>query len=159
MALVRREGNPSKRPLREGLKVKPGAPVEPDWTSLFPVESEDGRAKEDAELCRLHATGIWNTIVPALEMAAALSVADSFIMEEFCPVMARIRVYERRISLEGGAIEGRQKSWVRHPLQSSVTSYHQLARMLAAEIGLSPSSRERIRRPANDDDDAEWAFD
>lgn len=183
---VVREGNPGKRPVKEGVK----APLvdeldEPDWTDWFPElgrlpskprkpRSQDPDAevdhalklKEWARQCetirdsrrsRDLAAREWQRVVPIIAKIAGLSEIDRPIVIDYCVTVSRLQSCERRISLEGIVVAGQKGNNVRNPLTPVAAQYRAQLRRYIGELGLSPSARSGITPPGDDDD--EGVFD
>src|SRR5262245_5167711 len=108
---VVREGNPGRRPVREGVKLPPTELVEPDWSAFFPVSrlpakpraprgADDEELKEyrrevahwqrlklageAAEFGREVASREWGRVVPVLQMMAGLTSVDRSTAVDYC---------------------------------------------------------------------------
>src|SRR4051794_31435129 len=92
---VVREGNPGKRPLREGVSLPPSALVEPDWSELLPGDKRDeGRA-------RATAAGLWRRLAPTLSRSVGLVGEQQETLVDYCLTYARIEQGERVLSRDG----------------------------------------------------------
>lgn len=176
---VVREGNPGKRPVREGVKVPLVEDLtEPSWGTLFPDvpvrDAEQRLADLEADLeapfervqaarlavdaargvkrARDRAKAEWTRIVPLLAKTAGLSDVDRLVVQDYCVTVARLEECERRISLDGLVVMG-QRGTCRHPLTSVAAQYRTQLKTYIGELGLSPSARGRLDPPVGDDDD------
>ena len=172
---VVREGNPGKRPVREGVKMPLVEHLaEPDWEELFPPVRKPTRPKTDdpevlaewrrrvnaaegSDRCRARAQAEWRRVVPLLVRTAGLADVDRSIVVDYCVTVARLEECERRISLEGLVVMG-QRGECRNPLTTVASQYRTQLKAYIGELGLSPSARGRIE-PPGDDDDGDDPFD
>jgi P27 family predicted phage terminase small subunit len=183
---VVREGNPGKRPVREGVKLPPAALVEPDWASFFPAsrlpakpraprgaddeELKEYRrevahwqrlklAKEAAEFGREVAGREWARVVPVLQQMAGLTAVDRSTAVDYCVCVARLEWCERQLSIEGLVTMG-QRGPCRNPLTTIASQYRTQLKAYIGELGLSPSARGRLTPPeGGDDGDDDDPFD
>jgi P27 family predicted phage terminase small subunit len=182
---VVREGNPGRRPVREGVKLPPAALVEPDWSSFFPAirlpakpraprgaddeELKEYRrevahwqrlklAQEAAEFGREVASREWARVVPVLQMMAGLTGVDRSTAVDYCVCVARLEWCERQLSIEGLVTMG-QRGPCRNPLTTIASQYRTQLKAYIGELGLSPSARGRLTPPEGGDDDDGDVFD
>lgn len=149
---VIREGNPGRRPVKEGMKLPPSEVVEPDWSQVFPE-------REDSETVRLRevAAREWSRVVPVLQTTAGLGSVDVTVLTDYCVCVARIDQGERSLTRDGVLMEG-ERGWQKSGWTTVVGQYRTQLRAYIVELGLSPSSRVKIG-PSRDDDDDDGAFD
>jgi P27 family predicted phage terminase small subunit len=182
---VVREGNPGKRPVREGVKLPPAELVEPDWSSFFPASrlpakpraprgADDEELKEyrrevaawqrlklaieAAEFGRGVASREWARVVPVLQMMAGLTAVDRSTAVDYCVCVARLEWCERQLSIEGLVTMG-QRGPCRNPLTTIASQYRTQLKAYIGELGLSPSARGRLTPPEGGDDDDDDTFD
>jgi P27 family predicted phage terminase small subunit len=183
---VVREGNPGKRPVREGVKLPPAALVEPDWSSFFPAsrmppkpraprgaddeELKEYRrevahwqrlkvAQEAAAFGREVASREWARVVPVLQQMAGLTSVDRSTAVDYCVCVARLEWCERQLSIEGLVTMG-QRGPCRNPLTTIASQYRTQLKAYIGELGLSPSARGRLTPPeGGDDGDEDDPFD
>lgn len=149
---VVREGNPGKRPIKEGLSTPPAELVEPDWAQTF---AGAGAANKR---CREVASVEWQRIVPVLRHTAGIGAVDTQVLLDYCICVARIDQCEREISKNGLLMQG-ERGMQKNGATTIVGQYRsQLARYIG-ELGLSPSARGRIQPPENGGDDDGDVFD
>lgn len=130
VALKLIDGNPGKRRIDPTPKAPPSRPVAP--ASL----SEEARRE-------------WAYIVPRLDEIGMLSKLDRAALEVYCESVATHRaaiVLLRR----GVLVEGDKGRVVKNPAAQIVRDSATTIRMLAAEFGLTPSSRARMEFPGMD---------
>ncbi|MEU6661249.1 phage terminase small subunit P27 family [Streptomyces sp. NPDC046821] len=183
---VVREGNPGKRPVREGVKLPPAELVEPDWSAFFPkirlpAKPRAPRGADDEELKeyraevahwqRLKLAGEaavfgndvagreWQRVVPVLQQMAGLSAVDRSTAVDYCVCVARLEWCERQLSIEGLVTMG-QRGPCRNPLTTIASQYRTQLKAYIGELGLSPSARGRLTPPeGGDDGDEDDPFD
>lgn len=183
---VVREGNPGRRPIREGVKLPPAELVEPDWAVFFPASrvpdkpraprgADDEELKayrhevqvwqrlkvaaEAADFGREVAGREWHRVVPVLQMMAGLTSVDRSTAVDYCVCVARLEWCERQLSIEGLVTMG-QRGPCRNPLTTIASQYRTQLKTYIGELGLSPSARGRLTPPeGGDDGDDDDPFD
>ena len=182
---VVREGNPGKRPVKEGVKLPPAELAEPDWSSFFPTvrlpakpraprgadeeELKEYRrevahwqrlklAQEAAKFGSDVASREWQRVVPVLQHMAGLTGVDRSTVVDYCVCVARLEWCERQISVEGLITLG-QRGPCRNPLTTIATQYRTQLKAYIGELGLSPSARGRLTPPEPNEDDEDSIFD
>lgn len=110
------------------------APAPPSWLSID--------AKKE-----------WRRVLPVLVKRKILTVADLGSLENYCAAIGQVREMERHLQQHGHVVdvEGVMK---RNPAVGIQADAMTRARLLAAELGLTPVSRSRpaIREDGEDDD-------
>jgi P27 family predicted phage terminase small subunit len=127
------EGNPSKRPLR-GKSPKPesGALTCPSW---LPPE-----AKRE-----------WRRIAPELARLGLLTKVDRELFAGYCSACAWWRKVQEVITTQGSVyVTARGKIEPRPEVAIAQVAAEQM-RSLAAEFGLTPVSRARLRLPQSEE--------
>ncbi|MFE2496011.1 phage terminase small subunit P27 family [Streptomyces scopuliridis] len=149
----RREGNPSKTAIKEGVVIPRAILAEPDWSEVFKSSSDP--AVESANVrCRDVASTEWRRVVPVLEVTAGIGAVDDATVKDLCVCVARIDQAERDLS-ERGLMVTAERGTVKNGAATIATQYRtQLARYIR-ELGLSPSARTAITAPESDDDDSD----
>lgn len=155
---VVREGNPSRKPVNEGVKLPPSEVVEPDWLDIFPAIRGDEEARAVNERCRMVARREWKRVVPVLTLSAGLAEVDTTTITDYCVAVARIDQCERDISRRGMLIEG-ERGWQKNGSTTVAGQYRQQLARYIGELGLSPSARGRLTPPPEGDDDDDSVFD
>lgn len=148
---VVREGNPGKRPIREGVQLPPAELVEPEWLEVWPAVRDKAQQvinKRAREVARRE----WRRVVPILRHTAGLGEVDAMILADYCVCVARIDECERDISRRGMLIEG-ERGWQKNGATTVAGQYRTQLRVYIGELGLSPSSRGRMSPPKGEDDD------
>jgi P27 family predicted phage terminase small subunit len=107
----------------------------PDWMSA------DARAE-------------WNRVMPALIQRRILTEADLGGVENYCAAIASARQCDRELQNRGHVYEDEKGNLKRNPASIAHKDALNSARLLAAELGLTPVSRSRpaVSAPADDDD-------
>lgn len=96
----------------------------------------------------------WRRIMPLLVDRRILTEADMGSVEAYCVATGQVREMQRVIAREGHVVA--TKAGLRkHPAVAIQSDAMTRARLLAAELGLTPVSRSRpaIREPQSNDDD------
>lgn len=101
-----------------------------------------------------HAREEWERVMPILSERRILTDADLGSLENYCVAIGTVRQMEAHLQEHGHVvtdIEGRMK---RNPAVGIQGDAMNRARLLAAELGLTPVSRSRpaIRDEEDDDD-------
>lgn len=98
------------------------------------------------------ASAEWTRVQPILAERRILTEADIGCLESYCTSMGVVRKAQQILKTEGIVLEGK-----RHPAFGIMNAAQTTARLLAAELGLTPVSRSR---PAiREDDDADTILD
>lgn len=120
--------------LREDRDALSGDMPPPDWLSA-------------------DARGEWMRVVPILVQRRILTEADLASLENYCVSIGTIREAERDIRENGLVMRG-EKGARKNPAISIQSDAMTRARLLAAELGLTPVSRSRpsVRDDEADDD-------
>ncbi|MEU4967786.1 phage terminase small subunit P27 family [Streptomyces smyrnaeus] len=155
---VVREGNPGKRPVREGVKLPPSELAEPDWLQTFPTVRGDDRLRSINTRCREVARREWRRVVPVLKLTAGLAEVDTQTVMDYCVCVARIDQCEREISQNGLLMKG-ERGWMKNGATTVVGQYRQQLARYIGELGLSPSARGRLTPPEGGNDDDDDVFD
>lgn len=93
----------------------------------------------------------WCRVMPILAARKILSVADLGSLENYCVAVGTVREMEEMMQDEGRVIRT-ETGLKRHPAVGIQSDAMTCARLLAAELGLTPVSRSR---PAIREDDEE----
>jgi P27 family predicted phage terminase small subunit len=100
-----------------------------------------------------HAKAEWRRVKPDLTKRRILTSADLGSLESYCIAIGQVREMERLIGKDGHVVET-TRGLRAHPAVRIQSDAMTRARLLAAELGLTPVSRSRpaIRDDENDDD-------
>lgn len=149
-----REGNPghqSHARLEGGLRLRPQAPVEPDWDEWFPG------CDEPMARCRKVAGEEWHRVVGVLDAQGLLTSLDTLLLVDFCRVAARVDQCERDLSTNGVCVEGRQGR-CRNPCTTVLGQLRGQLRWYMGQLGLSPVARDQLSSGAPNSDDEDSPF-
>jgi P27 family predicted phage terminase small subunit len=130
------QGNPGKRPIpKGGPKVPAGMPKPPTHLNA-------------------EARAVWARVAPRLHEAGLLTPIDAEALGAFCVCAARVAEAEQALATEGPLVPGRGGTMKASPWVAIANQARRQMLSLAAEFGLTPSSRSRIRvePPAPSDD-------
>jgi P27 family predicted phage terminase small subunit len=122
------EGNPGKRPLKDGPKPRRENVSCPSWL--------DADAREE-----------WKRLAPELERMGLLTLLDRAAFSIYCVSFAHWLQCQETLSKEGThyvAGNGRVKE---RPEVQMARRYGKLAMDIAAEFGMTPNSRARFNFP------------
>jgi P27 family predicted phage terminase small subunit len=156
---VVREGNPGRRPVREGVKLPPSELEEPNWLDTFPAVRGDDQQRQINARCREIARREWRRVVPVLKYTAGLAAVDTQTVMDYCICVARIDQCERQISSQGLLIQG-ERGWMKNGATTVAGQYRTQLKAYIGELGLSPSARGRLTPPeGSDDGDEDDPFD
>jgi P27 family predicted phage terminase small subunit len=100
-----------------------------------------------------HAKAEWRRVMPDLTKRRILTTADLGSLESYCIAIGQIREMERLVAKDGHVVETARGPRA-HPAVRIQSDAMTRARLLAAELGLTPVSRSRpaIRDDENSDD-------
>lgn len=112
---------------RNEMAPPPGVPVRPDWL-------DDEAAAE------------WDRVVPELESLGMLAVIDRARLADYCTAQSLAVEATKTYQREGLLLEINGQLQ-RHPAVKIAQEARAQAARLAAEFGLSPSSRTRVKAP------------
>jgi P27 family predicted phage terminase small subunit len=96
----------------------------------------------------------WNRIMPALIQRRVLTEADLGGVENYCAAVAAARQCDRELQARNHVYVDERGNLKRNPASIAMKDALNSARLLAAELGLTPVSRSRpaVSAPADDDD-------
>jgi P27 family predicted phage terminase small subunit len=129
-ALKAAEGNPGHRKLAADAFLPPREPDAPEW--LGPAARE-----------------VWAGLIDHLMDLGVLQLSDQLLLAQLCDAVAIL--LEARSMLEAMPFgkrllvqEGQHKLFRRNPLMQIINDQRIIIQRLAAEFGMSPSSRTRL---------------
>lgn len=98
------------------------------------------------------AKGEWRRVLPILVQRRILTTGDLGSLENYCTAIGQVREMERHLQEHGHVIEV-EGVLKRNPAVGIQSDAMTRARLLAAELGLTPVSRSRpaIREDGDDD--------
>jgi len=128
------EGNPGKRPLNDREPVPPeGIPDCPDFLT------NEARAE-------------WFRIAKVLKEMQLLTLADRAALAAYCTAYGRWVEAEKQVQKYGTIVKSPHKGFpMKSPYLTVADQALESMRKLMVEFGLTPSSRSRIKVPANRD--------
>lgn len=94
----------------------------------------------------------WRRVAKVLVARRVLTDGDLAALEGYALNVGHVRIAAKAIEAEGAYVEGK-----RHPAFTTLTQSGAEARRLAAELGLTPTSRAKL--PAGEVDDADSLVD
>ena len=122
--------------------TKPHLITDPD--AIADVPAPDWLAEESAKE--------WRRVMPILTERRILTDADLGSLENYCVAIGTVREMEEHLQTHGRVIVDLEGKMKRNPAVCIQSDAMTRARLLAAELGLTPVSRSR---PAIRDDDPE----
>jgi P27 family predicted phage terminase small subunit len=96
----------------------------------------------------------WRRVMPDLVERRILTVADLGSLENYCLAIGTVREMERTLQTEGYTYVSDKGMIKRHPAGVILSDAMTRARLLAAELGLTPVSRSRPAIRDDEDDDS-----
>lgn len=127
------------------------------------VVSNDAVTKEPAAPSWLSAEAKkeWRRVLPILIERRILTTADLGSLENYCTAIGQVRDMERHLQQHGHVVESFKETddgpvstgMKRNPAVGIQSDAMTRARLLAAELGLTPVSRSRPAIREDDDDD------
>jgi P27 family predicted phage terminase small subunit len=125
------DGNPGKRRLNDREPTAPGGiPEPPDWL-------DDGARSE------------WFVITKLLHDMGILSLADHATAEAYCTLYSRWVQSEAQVRKSGTVVKSPNGYPMMSPYLIVANQALEGMRKLLVELGLTPSSRSRIRVPGS----------
>jgi P27 family predicted phage terminase small subunit len=125
--------------------VKPHLKRDPDAVRAVPTPPSWLSKEAKAE---------WRRVMPLLIERKILTDADMGSVENYCVAIGQVRQMERTLATDGHVIET-TRGLRAHPAAKLQADAMTRARLLAAELGLTPVSRSRPSiRDDNDDEDS-----
>ena len=133
-AIKELRGNPGKRALND-------AEPEPDKLMKLP---------EPPSYIGEYGAREWNRVGPILIKLGLLTEADMQVFEAYC-LNVQLMVDARNEIEEKGMLVTGARGKVRNPAIAAFSAASTAVRGFAAEFGLTPSARSRIKLPTSDD--------
>lgn len=94
----------------------------------------------------------WRRVTPGLRQRKTLTKEDLAILESYCLAAGTVRRMQATIAAEGDMIETTRGEKKRHPAFQTMFQSLTESRRLAAELGLTPASRNKAPVTEGDDD-------
>jgi P27 family predicted phage terminase small subunit len=98
-------------------------------------------------------------VAPELDRLGLLALLDRASLAVYCEGWATYVDAQRDVDRRGALVKGHRKQQVKNPSLQIARDQAQLLRALAAEFGLTPSSRARLGAPEVGDEGDEDIFD
>ena len=95
----------------------------------------------------------WRRVTPGLRARKTLTREDLPMLEAYCLAAGTVRRMQTTIATEGDHITNEKGDMKRHPAFQTMFQALTESRRLAAELGLTPASRNKATPTGNDDDD------
>lgn len=97
----------------------------------------------------------WTRVVPALIRRRVLTAEELGTVEAYCTAAGLVRHCQEVIAAAGAGADGTEET-KRHPAFQTMFQAMTESRRLSAELGLTPTSRNKVRGPEKDEGDA-WS--
>lgn len=144
-----RPAKPTPQRELEGMKWRADQPDLPG-----PGEAADTRTLlalgEPPEFLGEYGKAEWHRVGPILIEARLMTEADLLVFASYCMNVQVLIEAKKSIDEDGMTIEGKYGK-VRNPALASFASASSTVLSIAAQFGMTPSSRARIRIPNKDD--------
>ena len=135
------DGNPGKTPINDHEP-------QPDPLASKPPSYLDRKAKRH-----------WRDMAPALKELGLLTDVDKDMFAAYCTAYSRWREAEDIIEKEGLTFTNDKGEIKRRPETTIAKEQMMIYKALAAEFGLTPSSRSRVNYAGQEGhDDEDWLF-
>lgn len=95
----------------------------------------------------------WRRVVPGLRARRTVTREDLSMLEAYCLATGTVRRMQSTIATEGDMITTPKGDMKRHPAFQTMFQSLTESRRLAAELGLTPASRNKATASDNADDD------
>lgn len=131
-AIKELEGNPGKSPMTGHAKAAPltDVPEPPEWLGEYGVKE-------------------WERVAPTLVNMRILADADVLMLAVYCQNVHIMVEAAIDLANQGNVVMG-TRGWVRNPSLTAFNAAVVAMRALAAEFGMTPSSRARVSIPTGD---------
>lgn len=94
----------------------------------------------------------WRRVVPGLRERRTITKADLSVLEAYCLSAGLVRSSQKLIAAEGEMVTTTRGEKKRHPAHQTLFQALTESRRLAAELGLTPASRNKAAEVLGDDD-------
>jgi P27 family predicted phage terminase small subunit len=94
----------------------------------------------------------WRRVVPGLRERRTITRADLPMFEAYCLAAGLVRSSQKLIAAEGEMVKTTRGEMKRHPAHQTLFQALTESRRLAAELGLTPASRNKAAEVLGDDD-------
>jgi P27 family predicted phage terminase small subunit len=121
------------------------------------INSKEPKPKKSKPKCPTwvskDAKAIWKRTADQLEAMGLLYEADQDILTSYAIAVVTYKQATQLVDQQGVLIEGRRDGLVTNPAVRVQRDQATLIRMLASELGLTPSSRSRLKAEEAEDGD------
>lgn len=97
----------------------------------------------------------WRRVIPALRDRRTITAADLPMLESYCLAAGTVRRAQAMIAAEGDMVETPKGDKRRHPAFQTMFQALTESRRLAAELGLTPASRNKAKASETEADELE----
>lgn len=94
----------------------------------------------------------WRRVVPGLRERKTITRNDLQVLESYCLACGLVRSSQKIIAAEGDMVVTTRGEKKRHPAHQTLFQALTESRRLAAELGLTPASRNKAPIAEDDDD-------
>jgi P27 family predicted phage terminase small subunit len=99
------------------------------------------------------AKAVWRRTSAQLDAMGLLFEADQDILAAYSVAVVTYQQATKLVEEQGVLVEGRRDGWVTNPAVRVQRDQATLIRMLASEMGLTPSSRTRLKAEESSDEE------
>lgn len=135
-----RDGNPAKKPIREGVKLPPGHPAEPDWAEIYVSVPDDAERHAENLRCRRTARWHWRMWEAVLFAQGLIAEVDAQTLGDAACCVAELRMAQRDLARRGLSIET-EHGRVRNPAVTAIAQFRTALKNYIANLGLAPAAR------------------
>jgi len=94
----------------------------------------------------------WRRVVPTVKDRRTITRADLSMLESYCLAVGTVRRSQAMIATEGDIVTDDKGAKKRHPAFQTLFQALTESRRLAAELGLTPASRNKAATTETDDE-------
>ncbi|WP_245431001.1 phage terminase small subunit P27 family [Rhodoplanes roseus] len=95
----------------------------------------------------------WRRVAPDLVRRKVLTVDNLSLLESYAMAIGMVKISADTLRVEGHAVPTAKGGMQRHPAVQTMREFMCEGRRLAAELGLTPTSRNKVGAPTEDQDD------
>jgi P27 family predicted phage terminase small subunit len=128
---------PTLKPVKDALAKVPKAPA---W--LTPEARQE-----------------WKRVAPDLVRRQILTADNLALLESYATAVGMVRIANAQIAREGFTVLNGSGGTQRHPAVQSLKDFMAEARRLAAELGLTPTSRNKVGTAPEEQDELSGLVD
>ena len=120
---------------------------------LKPVKDALGRVPVPPAWLTKEAKAEWKRVAPDLVRLQILTHDNIALLESYATAVGMVRISNNTIAREGFTVINGSGGTQRHPAVQSLKEFMAEARRLAAELGLTPTSRNKFGAAPEEDDE------